>query len=127
MNADQLFQKGRLAIDGLQQNIESLDWHPHAVFKGVFMKDIIRGESTSGRLSCHLVRIEPGYAIGDHIHDGRMEMHEVISGSGTCYSGDKVIAYTGGVVSIIPDNLNHRIEAGESGLFFLARFCPALV
>lgn len=91
------------------------------------MKNLLSGSDTAGRLSCHLVRIDPGCEIGNHLHDGKLELHEVIDGEGSCTVGEKVLQYRAGVVSFIPDNKYHRVEAGDRGLFLLAKFSPALI
>jgi quercetin dioxygenase-like cupin family protein len=38
-----------------------------------------------------------------------------------------IIPYTPGVISVIPADQVHRIEAGDKGLLLLATFSPPLV
>lgn len=127
MNREFLFQHGMVYTGSTEIGAGSIPWNPHPSFRGVSMKDLISGSDTAGRLSCHLVRIEPFCAIGAHSHDGRMELHEVIEGGGICVTGDARYEYTPGVVTVIHDNMRHAVEAGESGLLLLAKFSPALV
>lgn len=72
--------------------------------------------------SYHLVKIEPGHAIGDHIHDPQLETHEVIDGTGVCRNGELVNKYKPGVISIFPPRINHAVEAGNDGLLLFAKF-----
>lgn len=127
MNNSLFFNDGALFSETAGCDIESLPWNPHPSFRGVSMKNLLSGSDTAGRLSCHLVRIDPGCEIGNHLHDGKLELHEVIDGEGSCTVGEKVLQYRAGVVSFIPDNKYHRVEAGDRGLFLLAKFSPALI
>ncbi|HOP62359.1 MAG TPA: cupin domain-containing protein [Spirochaetota bacterium] len=121
------FEEGILLLRESRTDIKSLPWSPHPSFRGVSMKNIITGDKTGGRLSCHFVRIEPGCEIGNHKHDGKMELHEVVNGNGICTIGDKSVVYSSGVVSCIPENISHRVVAGDDGLYMLAKFTPALI
>ncbi|HRX47669.1 MAG TPA: cupin domain-containing protein [Spirochaetota bacterium] len=122
-----IFSKGKLFKGEKGTDIESLPWNPHPSFRGVSMKNIVCGSDTDGRLSCHLVRIDAGCEIGNHMHDGKMELHEVVEGSGVCTVGEDSLPYNAGVMACIPDNINHRVEAGDRGLYILAKFLPALI
>jgi len=127
METPNLFSRGTVISSEFTGSIEALKWAPHPSFHGVYMKTLLGGLETAGRMSCHLVSIDPGCAIGDHAHEGRMELHEIIAGNGNCNIGGKVVAYTAGIVSYIPQDVNQSVEAGDAGLFFLAKFSPALV
>ncbi|MCX7710003.1 MAG: cupin domain-containing protein [Clostridia bacterium] len=109
------------------RNTESLSWVEHSTFKGVFLKHILKGEDTSGSLSCHLVKINPGCCIDRHVHQGKLEVHEVVSGKGTCSIAGKEIAYAPGSIALIPADTDHKVTAGEEGIFLLAKFSPALL
>jgi quercetin dioxygenase-like cupin family protein len=122
-----IFDKGILSINGTTIDFESIPWNEHTDFKGVFLKHIIKGESTGNRLSCHLVRMNPGCEIGIHIHSGKTELHEIIQGSGICTIEQSKIEYHKGVIGFIPADKNHSITAEQEGLFLLAKFFPALL
>ncbi len=121
------FIKGKLYINGKCVEIENLEWTEHSVFKGVFLKHVIKGESTNDSLSCHLVKINPRCEIGIHNHTGKTELHEILSGSGQCSIGQTNMDYINGVVGFIPANIDHSIKADNDGLLLLAKFFPALV
>jgi len=106
---------------------DALAWNPHAKFQGVALKHLITGSDTGGRLSIHHVRIDPGCAIGDHTHPGMVEIHDVISGAGTCVLEGREIPYSPGSMGVMPADRVHRVVAGEKGLLILATFSPPLV
>jgi quercetin dioxygenase-like cupin family protein len=87
----------------------------------------VTGKDTGGRLSLHHVRVDPGCAIGDHTHAGQVEIHDVISGEGTCTLAGREIRYVPGIMGIMPADTVHRVDAGAEGLLLLATFSPPLV
>ena len=127
MNKSVLFENSRIITGKGSYRTDEIEWNRHPVFAGVWMKNLITGSDTGGRMSCHLVKIEPGCMIGEHIHEGRMELHEVTGGAGLCTIGEETFDYSEGIVSYIPENINHTVKAGGEGLFILAKFSPALI
>ena len=110
-----------------EQKISDLPWNPHASFKGVSLKHLIVGKDTDNKLSCHIVKIEPGGILDTHMHDGKIEIHEVVAGSGKMYLNGKEIDYRKGQICIIPANCPHKVVAGEKGMYILAKFTPSLL
>ena len=110
-----------------EQKISDLPWNPHASFKGVYLKHLIIGKDTDNRLSCHIVKIEPGCVLDTHVHDGKIEIHEVVAGSGTMYLDGKEITYRQGQICVIPANKPHKVIAGKDGMYILAKFTPSLL
>lgn len=106
---------------------EALPWIPHPKFEGVFLRHLVDGSGTGGRMSLHHVRIDPGCEIGDHMHAGQVEVHDVLSGEGRCIISGKEIPYRPGVMGIMPADTVHRVIAGDNGLLLLATFSPPLV
>ena len=104
-----------------------IGYAPHKTFKGVYLKHLVKGEITDGRISSHLVKVEPFCSIDTHIHAEQLEIHEVIQGEGECLVGEKPIRYEPGSVEVIPQNVPHKVTAGENGLYILAQFAPALL
>ena len=111
--------------DGARRG-EELPWIPSPKFEGVAMRNLVVGARTDGRLSAHLVRIEPGKAIGEHVHEGSLEVHEILEGSGIAVMPGEEREYRAGVVSLIPQGMLHEVRAGRDGLLLLAKFAPAL-
>jgi len=126
MNANG-FDNGKVFINNACVDIEQIEWSAHPAFKGVYLKHIIKGESTENRLSCHLIKVEPGCEIGIHNHPGKTELHEVINGGGYCLLENKKLNYHKGVVGFIPADTGHSVRAGSEGLFLFAKFFPALL
>jgi quercetin dioxygenase-like cupin family protein len=112
---------------GPEKYAPSLPWNAHPKFSGVFLRHLVTGTDTGGRMSLHHVRIAAGSAIGDHAHAGQVEIHDVLEGSGTCTVDGKKIAYSPGVLGIMPADRVHRVDAGGDGLLLLATFVPPLV
>lgn len=120
------FNDGRLAIPGKEIHFNQIEWSKHPTFEGVELKHIVTGKDTDGKFSYHLVRIAPGKAIKNHIHETQLETHEVIEGTGTCINDGFELKYEVGVISIMPAGIPHEVVAGEEGLYLFAKFMPAL-
>lgn len=116
-----------VVVPGQTIATESLPWNPHPKFAGVSLRHLVTGKDTGGCLSLHHVRIDPGCAIGDHAHAGQVEIHDVLTGAGTCTLEGKVLSYTPGVVGVMPADQVHRVDAGKDGILLLAMFSPPLV
>ena len=121
-----IIEQGRIEYSDKTVDVSSLIWNPHPAYAGVSLKHLVTGQDTEGKFSCHLVRIEAGYEIGEHIHEGKWELHEVIYGDGNCIILDREISYQPGIEAVIPADIKHRVIANESDLYFLAKFVPAL-
>lgn len=85
----QAFQEGQIFLNSHDKNVKDLPWHEHPTFSGVSLKHLITAKDSEGKFSSHLVRVKRGCEIGDHIHAGKWELHEVIGGRGTCRIEDK--------------------------------------
>lgn len=120
------FDTGKYAAPEAERDFSQLVWNAHPKFPGVALKHLLIGKDTGGTFSYHLVRIDPGKAIGDHLHDPQLETHEVIAGSGECVNGGTRITYQPGVVSVFQPRVRHEVTAGESGLKLFAKFMPPL-
>ena len=106
---------------------DNISYIPHKSFKGVYLKHLVSGDMTDGRISSHLVKVEPFCSLDTHTHSEQLEIHEVLQGTGKCLIADKQLQYTPGTVAVIPQNTPHKVTAGENGLFILAKFSPALL
>ena len=127
MNIGSIFENGSIfSIQGTTQSC-TVGYMPHAKFKGVALKHLVRGEQTGGLLSCHLVKVDPFCSLETHCHPDNLEIHQVISGTGECSLADVFTNYAPGMVSVIPQNIPHRVTAEEEPLYILATFSPALL
>lgn len=120
------FNNGSLELPEKSIMFDQIEWSKHPTFEGVELKHIVTGNDTEGQFSYHLVRIAPGKAIKNHIHETQLETHEIIAGFGTCINDGKKLKYEAGVISIIPAKIPHEVVAGEDGLYLFAKFMPAL-
>jgi quercetin dioxygenase-like cupin family protein len=119
--------EGKIVCLEHEMNAAHLRWNAHPMYKGVMLKHLITGESTNSQLSCHLVKIQAGCEIGEHVHADKLELHEVLSGHGKGILVNKEILYLAGTSVIIPANEPHKVIAGEEDMYLLAKFTPALV
>ncbi|MBP5358277.1 MAG: cupin domain-containing protein [Treponema sp.] len=120
------FNGGKLSLPGKSVLFSEIAWSKHPVFEGVELKHIITSKDTGGEFSYHLVRIAPNKSIGNHVHEKQLETHEVIAGEGVCINDGAEIKYDSGVISIMPANVPHQVNAGKDGLYLFAKFFPAL-
>jgi quercetin dioxygenase-like cupin family protein len=122
-----VFELGTIYVNGLELNkTNNIEWQKHPKFNGVFTKGLFSGKDSSNNLSAMLVKIEPNCEIGNHIHEGKAELHEVVYGEGVTLVNDKSIIYNPGVISLIPADVPHSVKANNSGLVLLAKFIPPL-
>jgi quercetin dioxygenase-like cupin family protein len=127
MNLTDLTEKGVVYINGTElKKASDTEWVNHPKFSGVMMKHLFTGNECYDALSAMLVKIKPRHEIGNHIHEGKAELHQVISGNGTAKIGNICIDYKPGVISLIPSDIPHGITAGDEGLVLLAEFTPPL-
>lgn len=121
------FEKGNLfSVSGIKDICEA-DWVPHKKFSGVSLKNLIVASESSGEISYHIVRVEPGCELSTHTHENNMEIHEIISGSGTLYLDKTSHEYLPGNICVIPKNVVHKVVAGGEGLYLFAKFMPAIL
>ena len=110
-----------------KQEAGDIQWTPHPKFGGVYLKHLIKGAATEGKVSCHLVRVDPGCMLDEHVHAGEWELHEVIGGEGECSMGFEEVRYRPGCTAVIPQGTRHKVVAGSNGLVLLAKFFPAMI
>ncbi|MFZ5427460.1 MAG: cupin domain-containing protein [Thermodesulfobacteriota bacterium] len=125
--AKSLFQNAKIICPERELSADDQEWEAHTSFTGVWMKHLILGKDTGGGLSCHLVRVEKGSSIGEHAHEGSLELHEVLSGEGVCRLEGREIAYAPGVCLVMPAGVRHEVAAEGGDLYMMARFTPALM
>lgn len=109
------------------EKVDDLPWNNHATFPGVYLKHLVKGAQTDGKFSCHLVKVEAGCELSQHIHAGNWEIHEVVGGNTKGYLDGAEMAYVPGTIAVIPAGRQHRVAAGSEELLIRATFVPALV
>jgi len=119
---------GSLATPDQDTDLCALPWNAHPHYRGVSLKHLITGASTGGALSAHLVRVEAGCCLEEHIHADRLELHEVVRGAGRCALAERTMRYEPGACGLIPAGVAHSVRAdAEEDLYILAKFAPALL
>lgn len=119
--------EGKIVYPEKEFSVTDLDWNPHPSFTGVFLKHLVKGDSSNGKFSCHLIRITDGFEIGDHVHEGKWELIDVIGGAGKGVIAGKEIACELGVTMVVPAYVQHKIVADDGDVYLLAKFIPALL
>ena len=119
-------EHARVAAPGGDRPVCDQCWNAHPAFAGVELKDLVLGADTGGGFSCHLVRVAPGCALGEHDHPAQTELHQVAAGGGVCTLDGRELAYRPGEMAVIPMGRPHSVTAGEQGLTLVATFCPPL-
>lgn len=109
------------------EKISESEWKAHPEFKGVYLKNIIKGKDTDGLFSSHMVKIDPGCCLENHCHENQLELHEVIEGKGTCQLIEEKFEYHLGKMAVIPKGEFHMVKAGKNGLTLLAKFFPGML
>jgi quercetin dioxygenase-like cupin family protein len=127
MNYVQHVLKGKIFSETHGKDIDAIAWNPHAKFKGVALKHLVTGETTQGKFSCHLVKVQAGHEIGDHIHESQWELHEVLEGNGKGILLQQEMNYVPGAFAVIPQGKVHKIIAGNTDMYLFAKFVPALL
>jgi quercetin dioxygenase-like cupin family protein len=120
-------EQGAVLFPGFETDIAEIPWSPHSRWEGVFLKDLVTGKETDGKLSYHLVRINPDCEVGDHDHKTQWEWNLIISGNGIFVIGDKEVTIEPGQSFVAPPGVHHIVSAGDEELLVLAIFTPALV
>ena len=120
-------EAGKIVCLENEMDATQLECNAHAKCKGVSLKHLVTDKSTGGKLSCHLVRIQAGCEISEHVHPDKLELHEILSGQGKGILVHKEIPYLAGTYVVISANAPHRVIAGEEDVYLLAKFTPALV
>lgn len=120
-------EHGSIFTSQLSVETETVPWNKHATCPGVYLKHLVKGSQTDGKFSCHLVKVEAGCVISEHIHADNWETHEIIAGNAVGYLEKTEIAYTPGTMAVIPAGRQHRVKAGSEDLIIRATFVPALV
>lgn len=127
MNISAIFENGSIySLQGAAK-ADTIEFTPHAKFKGVALKHLVRAEQTGGLLSCHLVKVDSFCSLASHSHPDNLEIHQVISGAGEGLLAEAPVGYAAGTVTVIPKNVPHQVTAGAEPLYILAVFSPALV
>jgi quercetin dioxygenase-like cupin family protein len=126
-NFNEILEQGVAFFPGSPAGTAGQPWHPHPVWKGVFLKDVVTGKATDGKFSYHLVRIETGCTVGNHDHETQWEWNMIVSGNGKFLIGNSDITIAPGQTYVAPPKIPHTVSAGDQGLLFLAIFVPALV
>ena len=123
----QAFTDGQIFSNSHNEQVKDLPWHDHPTFPGVSLKHLVTAKNSAGKFSSHLVRVKRGCEIGEHIHEGKWELHEVFDGQGICLINGEKIDYVKGVAAVIPADIPHVVQATESDLYIMAKFVPALL
>jgi quercetin dioxygenase-like cupin family protein len=122
----EMFNNGLVVFPSRSTDVSALPWYEHPAFKGVYLKDLVKGSETNGAFSCHMVKIKKGCEVGEHSHDKQWEFNEALEGTGTFVIQGKEMACKAGFSYATPPGVSHIVSAQDEDLYILAKFIPAL-
>lgn len=125
-NVVELFAEGKIVFPGKEVAAAKLPWYVHPNFRGVYLKDLVTAADTKGAFSCHVVKIEKGFEVGEHDHKAEWEFNEVLSGDGSMVVDGKKVACGPGFSYVTPPGISHIVSATGDDIYMLAKFVPAL-
>jgi mannose-6-phosphate isomerase-like protein (cupin superfamily) len=109
---------------GVVVRAAEFEWSDHPHFEGVASKVLV-GRDTNSAFSTHLVRVEPGYTIETHTHDGTTELFFVIFGTGTCTMDGEERPFLPGSCAYAPAGVPHSVHnSGGAPMELLCMFTP---
>ena len=123
----EMFEQGAVLFPDFETIAAEIPWSRHSKWDGVFLKDLVTGKETDGKLSYHLVKILKDCEVGDHDHATMWEWNLIIRGNGIFVLGDKEVTIDPGQTVVTPPGIHHIVSAGDDDLVLLAVFTPALV
>jgi quercetin dioxygenase-like cupin family protein len=123
----ELFNGGLIVFPSKNVDVSALPWYEHPAFKGVYLKDLVKGADTKGAFSCHIVKVKKGSEVGEHSHETQWEFNEALEGNGTFVIHGKEFSCKPGFAYATPPGISHIVSAPEEDLYILAKFIPALL
>jgi quercetin dioxygenase-like cupin family protein len=121
----ELFDNGVVFLPGGGVDVAKLPWHEHPEFKGVYLKDLVKAEDTKGAFSCHIVKVEKGFEVGEHSHMSEWEFNEALDGAGSFVINGRAYACKPGFSYATPPGTPHMVSAPREDVYLLAKFIPA--
>ena len=116
-------EKGMVYVNGnAVRGLSSIPWTEHPKYSGVYIQSLFE---SSDSFSAMIVKMNPFAEIGNHIHEGKSELHEVIYGEGIAEIDHNEVTYHPGIISCIPCDTTHRVTAAQNGLILFAKFFSA--
>jgi len=126
-NVVDIFNEGKIIFPDDETDAKKLNWYEHPAFNGVFLKDLVSGKETGGAFSCHIIRVNKGCEVGQHLHEDQWEFNEVLAGDGVYIYDNKEVRSGAGFSFATPPGVRHALIAGVDDLYLLAKFIPATV
>ncbi|MDD4254006.1 MAG: cupin domain-containing protein [Methanofollis sp.] len=123
-NIAEVFENGAMLFPTHELEAKDAPWYQHPEWKGVFLKDLVLGNDTGDAFSYHLVRVQGGCEVGDHVHSDQWEWNAILRGSGVFVFDEKEIPFQPGYTFATPPGVRHMVSAGSEELMLLAVFIP---
>jgi len=122
-----VFNEGKIIFPSDEIDAKKLKWYEHPESKGTFLKDLVPGKDTGGAFSCHIIRVNKGCEVGQHIHEDQWEFNEILDGNGIYIYENKEVRFGAGFSFATPPGVRHALIAEVEDLYLLAKFIPGLV
>jgi len=105
---------------------KDLSWTPHP-FLPIQIKVLLSREADQAEVTCFLVRIPPGKAIPEHVHESQEDIIFLLSGKGKMWiDGVGDFPLEKGTFIRVPKNTKHRIYDVTEEILNYDLFSPPL-
>lgn len=116
------FEFGDIIMPDLKNEAVDIPWYSHPEWKGIFLKNLISSEETSGKFSYHIVKILDNCKVMDHTHEDQWELNFVLMGKGTFILDNVEYPIKQGQVFATPPGYHHDVSARDGDLSLVAVF-----
>ncbi|MHC1629414.1 MAG: cupin domain-containing protein [Methanoculleaceae archaeon] len=101
-------------------------WYSNPAWTGVALADLASGTDTQDAFSSHLVRVQKGCEVPDHLHESQWEWNAILSGHGRILLDGREISFKPGDTFTTPPGVRHAVVADMEDVAMLAVFAPGL-
>ncbi|HOD85502.1 MAG TPA: cupin domain-containing protein [Methanoculleus sp.] len=118
-----LIEEGNTYLPGQKSGTRSA-YYSNPDWSGVRLLDLASGADTGGAFSSHLVRVQKGCEVPDHLHENQWEWNAVLAGQGKMILDGREILFGPGDTFTTPPGVRHTVVADKEDIALLAVFVP---
>jgi len=118
-----LIEEGNTYLPGQKSGTRSA-YYSNPDWSGVRLLDLASGADTGSAFSSHLVRVQKGCEVPDHLHENQWEWNAVLAGQGKMILDGREILFGPGDTFTTPPGVRHTVVADKEDIALLAVFVP---